>query len=85
MNFHFLVHKRYNLVENGPVVSEKNKFLFLYVNYHGQRSRYDLDLEYMYSHIFINSISCLYPQVFRSQPAIVSEKCTVFTCSYRKA
>ena len=28
MNFHFLVHKAYlqNLVENGPVVSEKSKF-----------------------------------------------------------
>ena len=45
--------------------------------------RNDLDLQY--SHTFINSISCLHLPTFRSQAAIVSEKSTVFTFSYRKA
>ena len=35
--------------------------------------------------IFISSISCLHLPTFRSQAAIVSEKSTVFTFSYRKA
>ena len=43
----------------------------------GPRSKNDLDLQY--SHIFIKSIS------LRSQAAIVSEKSTFFTFSYRKA
>ena len=47
-----------NLVENGPVVSEKSKSS--YVNDIGPRSRNDLDLQY--SQIFI-----------KSQAAIVSE------------
>ena len=72
-----------NLVQNGPVVSEKIRFEFLYVHDLGPRSRNDLDLQY--SHTFMQSISCLYLPTFRSQASIVSEKSTVFTFSYRKA
>ena len=49
----------------------------------GLRSKYDLDLEY--SIYFINSISYLHLPTFGSQAAIVSEKSTVITFSYRKA
>ena len=63
-----------NVVKNGPVVSEKSKFSFSYVNDLWTRSRNDIDREY--SHTFINSISCLHLQTFRSQSAIVSEKST---------
>ena len=38
-----LIH---NLVQNGPVVSEKIWFEFLYVHDLGPRSRNDLDLQY---------------------------------------
>ena len=77
-DFHFLVPESYhkNLVQIGKVVSEKIQFEFLYVHDLGPRSRNDLDLQYL--HIFIKSI-CL-----RSLAAIVSEKSTVFTFSYRK-
>ena len=34
------------LVKNGPVVSEKSKFEFSYVNDLGPRSRNDVDLQY---------------------------------------
>ena len=71
-----------NLVQNGPVVSEKRKCQFSYVNDLGPRSRNDLDLQYL--HTFINSISCLHLPAFRSYAAIVSEKSIVFTFSYRK-
>ena len=37
-----------------------------------------------YSHSFIYSIRCLLLPIFRSLAAIVSEKSTVFTFSYRK-
>ena len=53
-----------NLVENGPVVSEKSKFQFSNVN----------DLDPAYSHTFIHSIRCLHLPTFWSQAAIVSEK-----------
>ena len=43
-----------NVVQIGKVVSEKNRFEFLYVHDLGPRSRNDLDLQY--SHIFICSI-----------------------------
>ena len=66
-----------SLVQINTVVSEKIRFEFLYVHDLGPRSRNDLDPQY--SHIFIKSI-CL-----RSLAAIVSEKSTVFTFSYRKA
>ena len=72
-----------NMVQIGTVVSEKIQFEFLYVHDLGPRSRNDLDLQY--SHIFINSIRCLLLLTFRSLAAIVSEKSTVFTFSYRKA
>ena len=78
-DFHFLFLKAFiqSLVQINTVVSEKIRFEFLYEHDLGPRSRNDLDLQY--SHIFIKSI-CL-----RSLAAIVSEKSTVFTFSYRKA
>ena len=83
-NFHFLVPESLqNLVQNGPVVSEKIWFEFLYVHDLGPRSSNDLDLQY--SHTFMMSISCLYIPTFRSQASIVSEKSTVVTFFYRKA
>ena len=72
-----------NLVQIGTVLSEKIQFEFLYVHDLGPRSRNDLDLQY--SHTFIYSIRCLLLLTFRSLAAIVSEKSTVFTFSYRKA
>ena len=62
-----------NLVQIDTVVSEKIQFEFLYIH----------DLKY--SHIFIYSIICLFQVPFRSLAAIVSEKSTVITFSYRKA
>ena len=72
-----------NLVQNGPVVSEKIRFEFLYIHDLGPRSKNGLDLQN--SHYFIKSFSCLYLPTFRSKASIVSEKSTVFTFSYRKA
>ena len=71
-----------NLVQIRTAVSEKIQFEFLYVHDLGPRSRNDLDLQYSY--IFIYSIRCLLLLPFRSLAAIVSEKSTVFTFSYRK-
>ena len=84
-DFHFLVHESFhkNLVQIGAVVSEKIWFEFFYVHDFGPRSRNDIDLQY--SHTFINSIICLLLLTFRSLAAIVSEKSTVYTFSYRKA
>ena len=84
-NFHFLVPESFHtkFSSEWPVVSEKIWFDFLYVHDLGSRSRNDLDLQY--SHTFMKSISCLYLPTFRSQAAMVSEKSTVFTFSYRKA
>ena len=65
-----------NLIQNGPVVSEKFLFEFLYVHVLGPRSRNDIDLQYL--HTFMKSISCLYLPIFRSQASIVSEKSTFF-------
>ena len=72
-----------SLVQINTVVLEKIKFEILYVHDLGPRSRSDLDLQY--SHIFIHSIRCLLRLAFRSLAAIVSEKSTLFTFSYRKA
>ena len=72
-----------NKVQIGTVVSEKILFEFLYVHDLGPRSSNDLDLQY--SQYFIYSIRCLLLPTFRSLAAIVSEKSTVFTFSYRKA
>ena len=36
-----------NLVKNNPVISEKSMFSFSYINGLGQRSRNDLDLQYI--------------------------------------
>ena len=73
-----------SLVQIDTVFSEKIQFKFLYVHDLGwSRSRNDFDLQY--SHIFINSIRCLLLLTLRSLAAIVSEKSTVFTFSYRKA
>ena len=74
-----------SLVQIGTVVSEKIRFEFLYVHDLRSRSRNDIGLQYMYSHIFIYSISCLLLPIFKSLAAIVSEKSTAFTFSYRKA
>ena len=84
-DFCFLVPESFikNLVQIGTVVSEKIRFEFLYVHDLGPRSRKDLDLQYSYN--FIHSFRCLLLQIFRSLAAIVSEKSTVFTFSYRKA
>ena len=73
------------LVQMGTVVSEKIQFYltFIYVHDLGPRSRNDLDLKY--SLTFINSKRGLLLPNFRSLAAIVSEKSTVFTFSYRKA
>ena len=72
-----------SLVQIGTVVSEKIRFEFLYVHDLGPWSRNDLDLQYSYT--FIHSFRCLLLPIFRSLAAIVSEKSTVFTFSYRKA
>ena len=72
-----------SLVHIGTAVSEKIRFEFLYVHYLRPRSRNDLDLQY--SHIFIYLIRCLLLLTFRSLAAIVSEKSTLSTFSYRKA
>ena len=72
-----------NLVQIATVVSEKIWFEFLYVHDLRSRSRNDLDLQY--SHNFIYSIRGLLLLNFRSLAAIVFEKSTVFTFSYRKA
>ena len=84
-DFHFLVPESFHtkLVQNGSVVSENIKFEFLYVHDLGPRSRNELDLQF--SHTIMESISFLYIPTFRSQAAIVSEKSTVFTFSFRKA
>ena len=58
-------------------------FEFLYVHDLWPRSRNNLELQY--SQIFINIIRCLLPLLFRSLAALVSEKSTIFTFSYRKA
>ena len=72
-----------SLVQIGTVVFEKIQFEFLYVHDLGPRSRNNLDLQY--SHLFIYSIRCLLQLTFRSLAAIVSEKSTVSTFSFRKA
>ena len=66
----------------GPLVV-KILFDFLYVHDLEPRAGNDIDLQY--SHTFINSIRCLLLPTYRSMAAIVSEKSTVFTCSYGKA
>ena len=84
-DYHFLVPESFptKFGSDTQVVSEKIQFEFLYVYDRGPRSGNDLDLQY--SHIFIYSIRCLPLLLFRSLAAIVSEKSTVFTFSYRKA
>ena len=84
-DFHFLVPENFHkkMVQIGTVVSEKIRFEFLNVHDLGPRPRTYLDLQY--SHTFIYSIRCLRILIFRSLAAIVSEKSTVFTFSYRKA
>ena len=84
-DFNFLVPESFHTKfrSDRQAVSEKFQFEFLYVHDLGPRSRNDLDLQY--SHIFIYSIRCLFLLTFRSLAAIVSEKSTVSTFSYRKA
>ena len=84
-DFHFLVpetlHTKFGSDRHSS--SEKIRFEFLYVHDLWPRSRNDIDVQY--SHTFIYSIRCLLLPTFRSLAAIVSEKSTVFTFSYRKA
>ena len=84
-DFQFLVPESFiqNLVQNGPVVSEKIRFEFLYVHDLAPRSSNEIDLQY--SHTFMKSMNCLYVPTFRSQALIISVKSTVFTFSYGKA
>ena len=84
-DLHFLYMKAFikSLVQIGKVASEEIRFEFFYVHDFGQRSGNDLDLQY--SHTFLFSIRCLLLPTCRSLAAIVSEKSTVFTFSYRKA
>ena len=84
-DLHFLVPESFHksLVQIGKIVSEKIRFEFFYVHDLGPRSGNDHDPQY--SHTFIYSIRCLLLPTFRSLAAIVSEKSTVFTFSYRKA
>ena len=84
-DFHSMYLKAFvkNLVQIVTVVSEKTQFEFLYVHDLGPRSRNDLDLQY--SHSFIHSIRCLLLPTFRTLAAIISEKSSVFTFTYRKA
>ena len=70
INVHFLVPINFHLVTNGPVVSEKNKFSFSYLN----------DLDHPCS--FIYSFSSLHLLIFRPQAAIVSEKYKVLTVTH---
>ena len=60
------------------------RFTYNAVEFYGpQGPRYkEVDL---YSHTVKNKISSLHLPAFRSQAAIVSEKSTVFTFSYRKS
>ena len=84
-DFHFLIpeslHTKFGSERHS--ISEKIRFEFLYVHDLGPRSRNDLDLQY--SHTIIHSIRFVLLPTFRSLAAIVSEKFTVFTFSYRKA
>ena len=85
IRIYFLVPESFHkkLVQIGTVVSEKILFEFLYVHDIGPMSRNALDFKC--SHTFIYSIRCLLLLTFRSLAAIVSEKSTVFTFSYRKS
>ena len=71
------------MIQIGTVVSEKIRFEFLYVHDLGPMSSNDLDLQYL--HTCIYSVRCLLLPTLRSLAAIVFEKSTVFTFSYRKA
>ena len=84
-DFHFLVPESLHTKFGSERQSSFREigFEFLYVHDLGPRSSNDLDLQY--SHTFIYSIRCLLLPTFRSLAAIVSEKTTVFTFSYRKA
>ena len=55
-DFHFLVPESFhkNLVQIGIVVSEKNRFEFLYVHDLRPRSRNDLDLQYSHTLHILN-------------------------------
>ena len=68
------IHTKFG--QNGPVVSEKNKFSIF--NIHMEMT---LTLN---THV-INLISCPHLPTFGSQAALASAKSTVFTFLYRKA
>ena len=59
------------------MISEKNKFYFSNVNGRGPRSRNDIDFQY--SHVIINSITCLHLPTFRPQAAITVPENPLFS------
>ena len=85
-DLHFLIpesfHKKFGS-DRQSLFLRKSGLNFFYVHDLGPWSGNDLDLQY--SHTFIYTIRCLLLPTFRSLAAIVSEKSTVFTFSYRKA
>ena len=84
-DFHFLVPESFyaKMVQIGTVVSEKIQFEFLYVHDLGQGQEMTLTFDTHISSYIQLDVWLLLP--FRSLAAIVSEKSTVFTFSYRKA
>ena len=84
-DFHFIVPESFHTKFGSDRLSssEKIRFEFLYVHDIGPMSSNDLDLNT--SHTFIYTIRCLLLPTFRSLAAIVSEKSTIFTFSYRIA
>ena len=78
----FILYQRTNDPVNAHLISWPSKAQNIQ-NLETIWLRNDLDL--LYSHNFINSISCLHLPTFRSLAAIVSEKSTVFTFSHRKS
>ena len=79
-DFHFFVpenfHKKFGLDRHSSCLN----FCMYTTLGHGQVMTLTFN-----SLTFINSIRCLHLPTFRSLAAIVSEKSTVFTFSYRKA
>ena len=68
-----ILHMKFDFEQT---ISEKIKFYIYCLNDFRQRSRNDLDFEY--SHNFINSIKCLFLPTFRSQATKLPEKSNVF-------
>ena len=85
-NFHFLVPESLQFWFKTTQWFLKKVCLIFICKDLGPRSRNYLNLHmFIYKYTFINSISCLYLLALKSQAAIVYEKSTAFTFSYRKA